>query len=509
MPMTIDSVVRWWSLERPDQAALWESGDAVTYAELHDWVGRVAGALVERGVEVGDRVCIFAANSLEWCVAALATLRAGGIVAGINVRMVPAEIAYLLGDYAPRVLVTAGGGTERIVGALTSRHGDPVDQPSVLMVDDIRALRAGEPADVRREVDPDEPAVIVTTSGSTARPKGVMYSNHSIIDHVAAFILEDPLTVQPVKMYLVAPFNTSAGGTLFIHSLLQGGTAYFEPQFDPLLALRTIEAERIAIFGAAPIFLQRIAELPEFAAADVSSVQISITGGAAVAPALLRTWADKGVLVRQMFGQTETGGWGITNPRRFALSDPDRCGLGGPTRDVAVIDDEGSFLPPGEPGQIVMRGPGTMLGYWNDPEATAATLVDGWLRTGDIGVIDDRGLLRFVDRAKDIIISGGLNISAAEVERVLMDHPGVEEVAVLAAPDDRFGETPLAVVHGTPELATPSLIDHCGEHLAAFKVPRYLVLSDEPLPRLATGKISKPALRERYLATGDLPPRVR
>ena len=153
----------------------------------------------------------------------------------------------------------------------------------------------------------------------------------------------------------------------------------------------------------------------------------------------------------------------------------------------------------------MIRGPGTMLGYWNDPEATAATLVDGWLRTGDIGVIDDRGLLKFVDRAKDIIISGGLNISAAEVERVLMDHPGVEEVAVLAAPDDRFGETPLAVVHGAPELATPSLIDHCGEHLAAFKVPRYLVLSDEPLPRLATGKISKPALRERYLATGDLP----
>jgi fatty-acyl-CoA synthase len=511
MPMTIDSVVRWWSKERPDQRALSQSGDAITYAELDEWVGRMATRLVAEQVGIGDRVCIFAGNSLEWCVACLATLRVGGIVAGINARMVPAEVGYLVGDYAPVVLLADETGAARFaeLDGLTSRTGEAIRSPNVVRIEEITALRHGERVDVERTVDPDAPAVIVTTSGSTARPKGVMYSNHSIIDHVSAFALEDPLNVQPATMYIVAPFNTSAGGVLFLHILLQGGTGFFEPQFDPERALRTIEDERIAIFCAAPIFLQRIADLPRFATADISCVEISITGGAAVAPVLLNAWADKGVLVRQMYGQTETGGWGISNPRRYALSDPERCGRGGPTRDIGIIDASGQLLPHGREGQIVMRGPGTMLGYWNDPDATAATLVDGWLRTGDIGVIDDRGLLKFVDRMKDIIISGGLNISAAEVERVLSDHPGVDEVAVFAAPDEKFGETPFAVVHGDGSVTVAGLVEHCNANLSGFKVPRYVVLSDEPLPRLATGKISKPALRSRYLDGVGLPPRVR
>jgi fatty-acyl-CoA synthase len=512
MPMTIDSVIRWWSRERADQVALATGDQRVTYGELGEWVGRVAADLVGHGVARGDRVCVYAPNCLEWCVSALATLRAGGVVCGINARMVPAEVAYLLGDYAPKVLVTDAAGRERLgrIGGLTSRHGEPVDPPRLLVLDEIAARRHGQPADVVREVDPEAPAVIVTTSGSTARPKGVMYSNHSVIDHISAFILEDPVSAQPVKMLVVAPFNTSAGGVLFIHSLLQGGTCFFTAEFDPAVALDVITRERVAIFCGAPIFLQRIADVPAFADADVSCIEVSYTGGAAVAPALLKTWADKGVIVRQMYGQTEAGGWGITNPRRYALSDPDRCGYRSPTRDVRIVDQAGNVLGPDQPGLIELRGPGQMLGYWNDPEATAATLVDGWLRTGDIGVVDDRGLLKFVDRAKDMIISGGLNVSAAEVERVVMECPGVEEVAVLAAPDERFGETPMAILYGAEPPAVDALVAHCNERLSSHKVPRYVVVQDEPLPRLPTGKIAKPALRSRYLAPDvALPPRVR
>lgn len=511
MAMTIDSTVRWWSRERPEQLALVDADDSVTYRELDEWVGRVAVRLVAEGVAPGDRVSIVAPNCLPWCVVALATLRAGGVVAGINVRSVPAEVSDLLGNYAPKVVVADDRGSERLpdLGVLRDRSGRAVNAPRVVHADEVASLRSGAPADVRVEVDPDAPAVIVTTSGSTARPKGVMYSNHSIIDVVSAFLLEDPVRQQPVKMYVVAPFNTSAGGVLFIHSLLQGGTCYFAADFEPSRVLDTIVRERVAIFCAAPIFLQRISECPAFGDAEVSCIEISYTGGAAVAPALLATWADKGVIVRQMYGQTESGGWGINNPRRFALSDPDRCGSGSPTKDVAVIDEHGSFLGPNREGQIVLRGPGIMLGYWNDREATDAALVDGWLRTGDIGVIDERGLLKFVDRAKDIIISGGLNVSAAEVERVLADHDGVHEAAVLAAPDETFGETPFAVIHGDPGLTIAEVVDHCDRHLSSYKVPRYVVVSDEPLPRLATGKISKPALRSAYLDGHQLPSRVR
>jgi fatty-acyl-CoA synthase len=510
--MTIDSVVRWWSEERPDQLALSQSGDGVTYRELGEWVGRLAAELVERDVQVGDRVCIYAKNNLGWCAMALATLRVGGIVAGINSRMVEDEVAYLLGDYAPKVVLTDGTGATAVekITALTSRDGEPVPAPSVLTLDEVNALRTGAlPADVGRSVDPDAPAVIVTTSGSTARPKGVMYSNHSMIDHVGAFMLEDPVSAQPAKMCVVAPFNTSAGGVLFLHSLIQGGTCFFASEFDPAKVLDVIARERVAIFLAAPIFLQRIADLPQFSDADVSCIEVSFTGGAAVAPALLKAWADKGVIVRQMYGQTETGGYGITNPKRYALTDPDRCGHGAPTRDVAIIDDDGNVVPHGQQGQIVLRGPGQMLGYWNNPEATAQAVVDGWLRTGDIGVMDERGLLKFVDRAKDIIISGGLNISAAEVERVVMEQDGIEEVAIVAAPDEKFGETPMAIVYGTSPPPIDEIVAHCNRHLSAYKVPRYVIITEEPLPRLATGKISKPALRAMYLQGAELPPRVR
>lgn len=511
MPTTIDSVLRWWGREKPDQVALSQSGDGVTYAELNDWVGRVASRFADAGLHRGNRMCIYSVNRMEWAVAALATLRVGGVLAGINSKMVPDEVAYLLGDYAPVLLVADADGAAKYgqIGALISRTGEGISSPALIGIEDIAGLRRGEPRDVQVDVDPDAPAVIVTTSGSTARPKGVMYSNHSVIDHVSAFVMEDPLNTQPATMLIVAPFNTSAGGMLLLHILLQGGTGFFESEFDPARALKTIEDNQVAIFCGAPIFLQRIAECPRFAEADISCVKISYTGGAAVPTKLLQAWADKGVIVRQMYGQTETGGWGVTNPRRYALSDPDRCGYGGPTRDIAIVDADGKALPPGEQGQILLRGPGTMLGYWNDPAATAATLKDGWLHTGDIGVVDERGLLKFVDRAKDIIISGGLNISAAEVERVIMEFSGVEEVAVLAVPDEKFGETPFAVVHGRDTLDVASLVQHCNARLSSYKVPRYVVVSGEPLPRLATGKISKPALRIQHLTDRELPARVR
>lgn len=511
MPMTIDSMIRWWGLEKPLTTAICQEGDRVSFAELNAWIGRVAASFVDKGLRVGDRVCIFGANRMEWCIAAMATLRCGGVFAGLSPKMVMAEVAYLLGDYSPVFLVADNESAQSLVGMgpLVNRHGAPVQSPLQISFDEIAALRHGEPRDVRQEVDPDAVAYIVTTSGSTARPKGVMFSNHSLIDHVSAFRYEDPVEDLDPKILIVAPFNTTAGGMPMMHSLIQGGTAFFESRFEPEVALEIIERERISIFCAAPIFLQRIAELPKFPDSDVSCIRVSFTGGAAVAPKLLRAWADKGVLVRQMYGQSELGGWGTTNPRRYALSHPDRCGMGGPLRDIAIIDEDGKFLGPNEVGQIVMRGPGSMLGYWNDPEATARTIVDGWIRTGDLGVIDDMGLLKFIDRIKDIIISGGLNISAAEVERVLMEYPGVEEAAVIATPDEKFGETPLAIIYSRQEISIPDLIEHCNRNLSGYKVPRYVAVHKEPLQRLAAGKISKPILRQQYSTPESLPPRVR
>ena len=511
MPLTIDNMVRWWGTEKPTLTAICQGEDRVSFAELNEWVGRVAALFVDDGLQIGERVCISGENSIEWCVAALATLRAGGVVAGLNAKMVMAEVSYLLGDYAPHLLVEDMETAKRLspLEQISDKEGNRVALPRRISMQSIAKLRQGIRRDVRRDVDPDAVAVIITTSGSTARPKGVMFSNRSMIEHVAAFRFEEPVDVEEPKMFIVAPFSTTGGGMLLIHSLIQGGTAYFESRFNPDQVLDVIARERVTIFCATPIFFQRMAESVRFADADVSSIKISLTGGAAVAPKLLRIWADKGVLVRQLYSQSETGGWGTNNPRRFALSHPDRCGRGGPNRDIAVIDEAGNLLGPGEQGQIIIRGPGQMLGYWNNPVATAETLVSGWLHTGDLGVIDDQGLLKFVDRMKDIIISGGLNISAAEIERVISEIPEVDEVAVIAAPDQKFGETPMAVVHVSRSISASTVIEHCEKHLSNYKVPRYVMFEDAPLPRLAAGKISKPALRERYAGTVSSLERVR
>jgi fatty-acyl-CoA synthase len=511
VPLTIDSMIRWWAREKPQLPCIRQGDIRVTYAEFNAWVGRVAAHLSDAGVGIGDRVCIHGVNCIEWSVVAVATLRCGGIFAGLSNKMVMAEVTYLLGDYSPVILASDDEAQAKLadMAPLEDRHGNPVAAPLRISFAEISALREGEARDIRREVDPDAVAYIVTTSGSTARPKGVMFSNHSLIDHVSAFRFEDPVAELDPKLYIVAPLNTTAGGMIMLHSLIQGGTAYLDDKFEAADVLATIVRDRISIFCAAPIFLQRIADLPEFKDADVSCIKVSFTGGAAVAPKLLRAWADKGVLVRQMYGQSEMGGWGTVTPPRLALEHPDKCGFGGPLRDIGIIDDEGNFLPPNQMGQIVMRGPGSMLGYWNDPEATAKTMVDGWIRTGDLGVIDGIGLLKFVDRMKDIIISGGLNISAAEVERVLMDYPGIEEAAVIAAPDDKFGETPFAIVYGAAGISVAALIDHCNTNLSGYKVPRYVAVHAEPLQRLATGKISKPILRSRYASADAMPPRIR
>ena len=497
MPMTIDHAFRWWATERPDQDMIVSDGVRVSYAALDRWVGRVASLFVDQGFVPGDRVVICAENSMEWCVAMLAAIRAGGMSAGVSTRMVRSEIEWLVQDYTPRIVIT----DEANAAKLTDVSAVIVDRAQIAALKD-----ASEDRDVRLPLTDEDIVIIVTTSGSTARPKGVMFSNRAICEHNMWQMLSDPLR-GPYRRLLVAPMSTSAGTVPFLHTVLSGGTAYLENKFDAAQALHFITDEGVNFVTGAPIFFQRMADLPEFDAADVSGLEIAHTGGATVVQPLLEKWAAKGVLLRQMFGQTESGGTGVINSRHHALERPDMCGGMMMFTDVAIMDPDGNFVPQGELGEIVLRGPGMMAGYWNNPEATAQAMRDGWLHTGDLGLLDELGLVKMVDRIKDIIISGGLNISAAEVERVILEL-GVEEVAVIAARDEKFSEVPMAIVHGNvPE--TDALLAYCREQLSNFKVPRYLIRSDEPLPRLASGKISKPALRALHGGDNPLPPPIK
>jgi fatty-acyl-CoA synthase len=261
-----------------------------------------------------------------------------------------------------------------------------------------------------------------------------------------------------------------------------------------------IEKYRVRSLFGVPLIFEALSRAPEFDNADLSSLQSAVVGSAAVPVDLLRRWADKGVLLRQIYGMTEAGGIATATLSTEALEHPDSCGIGSIFTEVRVMADDGSLVGPGEQGELVVRGPGVSPGYWEDPESTGAAIRDGWLHSGDLGTCDDQGRVTFVDRMKDLIISGGINISPVELEAAIGTLEGVEEVAVLAAADARFGETPAAIITlaANSNVDEAAVIAHCESLLSDYKVPRYVVLRSEPLPRLPSGKLNKRAIREEY-----------
>ncbi len=484
----------------PDAVALDFGEDRATYLEYRDWSERIAVDLVKRGVKPGDRVGICAANSLQYCILILGIMRAGGIVVPLNMRYTPHELSEILEDTGP-VLVIADN--ERLSKFETL---DVVAAPMSF----VSSLRHGARAQVSHEPEPDDRVVIISTSGSTAKPKGVVFSHRTMTGYVATHAMEEQALGKGSRVIIPAPLSTSAGFVQLTHYTVLGCTLFFLSVFEPRSFLQTLVDKKINGFGAVPVFFEAVSKLAEFENADLSNITMATCGGAPVTQALQDTWMKKGVVVRQIYGQTECGGNGTIMPEHIARKQPQKCGMGGLFNEIAIVDDDGNRVPPNTVGQVIMRGPGNMVEYWNNPEETAKTLKDGWLYSGDLGMIDEDGLLTFVDRMKDLIISGGLNIAAAEVERaVLCSGQPIEECLVIAAKDDKFGETPLAVVYATGEVDIPALIVHCNEQLADYKVPRYVAVEREPMPRTATGKLSKPPLREKYADASKVLPRVR
>ena len=500
MSQTISSAVQWWAIHTPDNTAITIGDDRVTYVELQDWADRISTRLIEMGFEPGHRLGICAGTSLEYCALILGAIRSAGIVMPISARLTTHEIGETLVDVMPALVFADADNGSKFKGSAV-RALDLVE---------IAALRRGERRLPDRELDPEAPVAIISTSGSTARSKGVLFSQRSMTALAAESAMHEPGCFGPgTRTISFAPLSTGGGFIKFVNYAMLGCSQYIESAFDAQRCLRLIVEQKINVLGGVPIFFERMAGCPEFETTDLSSLRMSSVGGAPVSRAMLEVWRRKGVVIRQLYGQTEVGGLGTMMSEKEALDEPEKCGRGGIFTDIRIVGDDGKFCPAGQRGEIVMRGPGVMVGYWNNPEATAEVLRNGWLYTGDIGVLDERGLLTFLDRKKDIIISGGLNISAAEVERAILEFDGIEEAAVIAAKDSRFGETPMAVLYANHTISVQDLVTHCNTRLADFKVPRYVVVLDQPLPRLATGKLSKAALRKQYADAHETLPRVR
>lgn len=496
MPGTLIELAEWWATERADETAIVLGDDRVTYKELHEWANTVSDWLRGEGLEPGDRVTTLAANSIEWLVLSQALMYAGAIVAPLNPRFTQSEVNYIVGErYRPKFVFFDPPREALAQAAVATVSGARAEPMEV-----INVLRGQQrPSAVRANViTADTRVVIIPTSGSTAFPKGVVYTHRSVVSYITQFAVAEPAATDRARILLFAPMCTASGYVVSQQFLSCGGTVYIDIAFDASRALQTLIRERISVLMGTPIFLERMAACPEFADADLSCVRLCIVGGAPVSQKLLQTWLGKGVLIRQLYGQTEAGGLATINTLEGSRQFPEKCGRGMPFTRVAIVDEQDQFCPPNTLGEIVLKGPANMLEYWNDAEATAKAYRNGWLHTSDLGMVDENGLLTMVDRIKDIIISGGLNISAAEVERIVTEASGADEVAVIAAHDDKFGETPMAVIHSSKPVDVPAIIRYCNQHLSDYKVPRYIAVESEPLPRLATGKIAKPALRSRY-----------
>lgn len=509
MAATLVSALRWWASTRGDDAALILADDTLSFRALQDWSSRVGADLVARGIQPGDRVGVLGGNSPEWAAAALGVLKAGGVVVPLNPRLVGPELHKIL-TAAGATLVVHEPAFESVLKEVVAL-GVTVE---TLGLDAVADLREGgvndSPNDFVVDVDPEAPCMVIFTSGTTGLSKGVICTNRQLL----SIAFEASLTEEGMRpggsTLLVLPLAFTPGLVWGLAlSAILGTTLVVEKSLDPTRAVDLIEKHRIGALFGVPLIFGAIASAPNFGDADLSSLTSAFTGGAPVPVPLLQAWAAKGVKLRQIYGMTEAGGVATATLVKDAADHPDTCGTGSVFTEFRVVRPDGSDCDPGENGEIILRGPGMTPGYWNDAETTAQAIRDGWIRSGDLGATTEEGRLRFVDRVKDLIITGGINVSPVEIEQVIAGIPGVSEVAVIRAPDERFGETPAAILFADSSVTVEAVVERCNAELSDYKVPRYVVLRAEPLPKLPNGKLAKVAIREEYRDVVTNHPKVR
>jgi long-chain acyl-CoA synthetase len=483
-----------WPLARA--ASLYGDAPAVaglTYAQLARRVGAIGGALAGMA---GERIGWLGENSLAHLQAWLAVPAFGRVLVDLNFRLAPEELAFIAGDAEIDLLVTDDERLE-VARALG---------PEVMSEAEWLALADGDPAEPPG-VAPDALAAISYTGGTTGRPKGVMLSHGNLLANAQHNLVATGHSPDDVWLHFCPMFHVAGTSNVFACTWV-GARHVVLPRFDPGAVLAAIERERATHAAFVPTMLAMLLDHPDFGTTDLSSLRHIQYAASPIAPELQRRVLDAlGCDVAQFYGMTEAA------PTVTHLTPEDhRAGerlasMGAPVPgvQVQVRGPLGEALAPGEIGELWIRGANVMLGYWNRPQATAEALVDGWYRSGDIAYADERGYLYMVDRAKDMIITGGENVYSIEVEAVLADHPAVREAAVFGVPHERWGEAVHAVVVLDPGSAVDAdaLIEHCRARLGGFKVPRSLDVRDEPLPKSGAGKVLKSRLRERFWAGHD------
>lgn len=504
-----------------DRTYLVYENDRITYAEAHVLVASIANWLHAHGVKRGDRVAIAMRNFPEWMLIYWACVSVGVTVVGMNAWWTAEEMSYGFKDAQPKVAFVD---PERI--ARIAERPDMVEGVTLVAVrapatagyvawSDVIATGGAMP---EAEIDPDDDACIFYTSGTTGFPKGAQLTHRGCVANLfnmvfsgqaqalatqrATGVAPDPNAPVPVPVALLTTplFHVTANNCGAYATTAAGGTIVLMYKWDAGEALRIIEAEKVTSMSGVPTMAREVLTHPDFASRDTSSL-LSLGGGGAQVPPDLVHKIDAQVKTARPntgYGMTETCGIITAIAADFFVDRPDSAGPAMPAFEARCVDDEGNTVPLGQVGELWVRGSPVIKGYINRPEATAETITDGWLHTGDIARMDEDGFIYIVDRKKDMVLRGGENIYCAEVEANLYRHPAVAECSVFGVPDERLGEeVGVAIVLRPGHSATPDeLREHCASIAAKHKVPRYIWIREEALPRNASGKFLKRELRD-------------
>jgi fatty-acyl-CoA synthase len=464
--LTIDRWLRDRARITPDRVAIELDGRPTTYADLDAASNAFAAWFAERGLVRGDRVATLTGNSADHVAVFFACAKGGLILLPLNWRLAAVELAYQLADAEPAMLLVEPG----------------LEPPDGFAAEPL-VLPEPPPGLASGAAEDHDPLLLIYTSGTTGKPKGALLTHANCFWTNLSFDLATGVTGDDVVLQVLPQFHCGGWNVQPLLAWWKGATVVLERSFDPARCLDLIERKRVTTVMGVPANYLFMAQEPAFARTDLTSLRSAIVGGAPMPEALLETWAERGVEIVQGYGLTEAAPNVLCLPPEDALR---KIGFAGKPYPFVEVD----LRPDGE---LVVRGPNVFPGYWRDPVATAETLVDGWLRTGDVAERDEEGYYRIKGRVKDMFISGGENVYPAEIESVLHEHPAVREAAVVGVPDGRWGEVGVAFVVLDRDVADDELSVFCRERLARYKVPKSFRRIDV-LPRSGMNKVVKSEL---------------
>lgn len=488
------------ALRRPGDIAIVCGEDRLTFRQVHKRVGGLGAAFRAQGLVAGDRIALLADNELQYLEIQAACLRSGFALVPLNVRLTDPELEYIIRDCAP-ALVIGGKNYAETVHRIGSQCG--IDRIYSTAENNIvgsyqQLLDSAMPDPDADPTDGDLNALILYTSGTTGYPKGATINRMAFSARVLGNALEMEIGQDEILLQNLPLFHISA--FLFYAYFFRGATCVLLPTFDPEHALDLMHKEAATATNGVPTIIAMLLDAPNIDAYDPSPLRLITYGGAPIEPSLLRKAIAKFACgFQQHYGMTEAGSVCLLKAEDHDPDDTDALtsvGCDAAGYELRIVDENGKQLPNGEAGEIILHGAGLMTGYWGHPEKTAASLVNGWFHTGDIGYRDQRNFLHVIDRRNDVIISGGENIYPREIEAALGDHPAMPDAAIIGLPDPKWGEVVCCVLREDAP-AEEDLEAWLRKRIAAYKVPRQWFRVPE-LPRSATGKVLKIQLRKQF-----------